>query len=478
MLDMAPTSGAPASSREGVNEAFFRVRDAQRRSPVPSYQERLDHLGALEDVLLRRKDDIVATISRDFGNRSRHESTIVEVYFVVNAIRHVREHLEEWMQSEPRRVNWPFLPARAEVRYQPLGVVGIVAPWNYPVHLALNPLVGALAAGNRALIKPSEFAPETATLLEDIVKATFATDHVVVVNGGSDVGSAFARLPFDHLVFTGSTKVGKLVMKAAADNLTPLTLELGGKSPCIVGDFPIHVAAERIITGKLFNGGQTCVAPDYALVPRGQVDAFVRAAKEVVAKRYPRFDGNPDFTRVVNEAHYDRLQRYLDEARERGAEVVPLSGEASSRANRTLVPSIVLKPTDEMKLMEEEIFGPILPVLPHEGIEDAIAYVNARPRPLAIYTFSYDDKEIERIISNTMSGGITVNETMLHFAQDELPAGGVGASGMGQYHGREGFEAMSKKRSIFRQARLNATDLLRPPYSKILDTLLKVVLSR
>ena len=471
---------ADSVAAEPLADTLRRMKEAQRKSGAPTYEERIASLEKLEKALVARKGAIAEAISRDFGNRSRHESLVAEVFIVVGAIKHAKTHLREWMETEERETGFVFLPARVELRPQPLGVVGIISPWNYPVQLALSPLVQVLAAGNRAMIKPSELVPETAALLRDLVAETFPADQVTVVTGGTDVGEAFSRLPFDHLVFTGSTRVGKMVMRAASENLVPVTLELGGKSPTIVGrDFSMRTAAERIAAGKLFNAGQTCIAPDYVMVPAGTRDAFVEAYKAAVAKMYPSLEKNPDYTSIVNDKHRARIDGYLQDAKTRGARVVEINPAAESfegSATRKMAPALVLDATDEMMVMQEEIFGPVLPVVTYQSLDEAIAYVNDHERPLALYLFSNDRETIDRVLTNTISGGVTVNETMLHVAQDDLPFGGVGPSGMGAYHAKEGFDAFTKKKPVFRQARLNTTGLLRPPYGKTVDRLLKFLL--
>jgi coniferyl-aldehyde dehydrogenase len=454
------------------------MQAAQQKAGTPSYEQRVDGLDKLDAALRARQDDIVDAISRDFGHRSRHETLLAEVFLVRSGIRHARAHLREWMEPGERETGWVFLPARTQVVSQPVGVVGIISPWNYPLQLALLPLVGALAAGNRVMIKPSELVPETASLLRDLIGRAFPEDQVAVLVGGADLGETFSRLPFDHLVFTGSTRVGKLVMRNASENLVPVTLELGGKSPAIVGSaFAPRAAATRIMAGKLFNAGQTCIAPDYALVARNTCAAFVEGCTAATATMYPTLEKNPDYTSIINDAHHARLKSYVEDAKARGARVLELNpaGESLDKT-RKLAPTLVLDPTEEMLVLQEEIFGPILPVVTYESLDQAIAYVNDHPRPLALYCFDHDSAAIDRIIAETISGGVTVNDTMLHFAQDDLPFGGVGHSGMGHYHAREGFDAFSKKKAIFRQARLNSTGLMRPPFGKALDTVLKFLI--
>ena len=458
-----------------------KMKAAARKSGPPDYDTRIEHLDKLERMILARKNEIAKVIGMDFGVRSKHESLLAEVMVVVNEIKHARAHLHEWMETEPREVSWMLLPGRAELLMQPVGVVGIISPWNYPVNLALGPLVAVLAAGNRAILKPSELVPDTAELLKTMIAETFAADHVAVVTGGIDVSEAVSRLPLDHLVFTGSTRVGKIIMKAAAENLTPVTLELGGKSPAIVGEgFSIAQAARKIMQGKCFNSGQTCIAPDYVMVPKGRADAFVEECKAAFAAMYPLIQTNPDYTAIINDKQYERLQLVLEDARERGAKVIelnPAKEELDPNA-RKMAPHLVLHAKDDTVLMQEEIFGPILPIRTYETLDEAIAYVNDHPRPLALYFFEHDQKRIDQVLRETVSGGVSINETMLHFAVEDLPFGGIGASGMGQYHAREGFEAFTKKKPVFYQSRINGSALLRPPYAKNLDFALKMLLGK
>jgi coniferyl-aldehyde dehydrogenase len=476
-----------ASSASGVPDAtdmsalLQRMQAAQRKSGAPSLDERMGHLERLRRALLKKKTAIAEAISRDFGNRSRHETLLAEIFTTVQGIEHTRQNLASWMEARERDVGWAFVPASAEVVYQPLGVVGIISPWNYPLLLALSPLTGALAAGNRAILKPSELTPESSLVLKDLIAEVFAPDHVSVVTGDAELGSAFARLPFDHLVFTGSTRVGKLVMRAAADNLTPLTLELGGKSPVIVGeDAGLRAAARGIAYGKLLNAGQTCLAPDYALVPEGKKDAFVTEMKAAVAQLYPTLAKNPDYTSILNDRHLARLEGYLTDAKDKGATVAsvnPANEELDAGAHK-LAPTLVTDVNEEMALMQEEIFGPILPIKTYKTLDEAIDYVNDHPRPLALYYFGSAGSQLDQVITHTISGGVSVNATLLHIAQDDLPFGGVGASGMGHYHGREGFETFSKKKPIFYESRINASAVRAPPFGKLVDSFLRFVLGK
>ena len=442
----------------------------------PDYDQRRDDLHRLRDALKRRLPEMADTVAADFGHRSRHESLIADGMTVLNEIDHLASHLRRWMKPKRVGVGWRFWPARAEVRQAPVGVVGVIAPWNYPVNLALIPLATAIAAGNHVYLKPSEHTPRTTAFLRSLLAEVFPPDRVSVAAGGADVAGAFAALPFDHLVFTGSTAVGRKVMAAAAPNLTPLTLELGGKSPAIVcDDVPVEQAAARLATGKWFNGGQTCIAPDYVLlVGRGRRDALVQALREQVAARYGDLSDAGDFTRIINDGQFARLDGYLDDARQRGHEVVPLAPK-HDRAQRLFAPTVVLEPGDDAKVMQDEIFGPILPIRTVDSLDEAIAYVNAHDRPLALYWFGEDRGARERVLANTISGGVTINDTLLHIAQESLPFGGVGPSGQGAYHGEFGFRQFSKEKPVFIQSRLSGVKLLYPPYGALTEKMLKIL---
>jgi len=464
-----PNDTAPLDATlAGLRTAWQRHR--------PGLPQRRADLQRLRAALKQRLPEMADAIAADFGHRSRHESLLADGMTVLGEIDHLLRHLRRW--SRPRRVGagWRLWPARAEVRPMSLGVVGVIAPWNYPVNLALVPLATAIAAGNHVLLKPSEHAPRTAAFLRRLVAEVFPADRVAVVEGGAEVAAALAALPLDHLVFTGSTAVGRKVMAAAAANLTPLTLELGGKSPAIVcPGYPLERAAARLATGKWFNAGQTCIAPDYVLLPQAELPAFVEALRGQIKARYDDFSGAlADYTRIVNAGHYARLRDWLEEARARGTRIVELAAvdPAHAGAERLIAPTLVIDPPADLALMREEIFGPILPVLGYRTLDEAIATIAARDRPLALYPFSLDRAEVERILAGTLAGGVTVNDTLLHFAANGLPFGGVGASGMGAYHGRAGFDALSKQLPILWQRRRSATDLLRPPYARI-DRLLR-----
>ncbi len=436
----------------------------------PDAARRIRALGDLLKAVRARREDFVKAISDDFGGRARQETLLLEVFPLVDNIQHAIRQLPRWMRPRPAAAGWQFLPGSARVVYQPLGAVGIIGAWNYPLLLSLSPLVSALAAGNHAMLKPSELAPHTAELLSRLVAELFSPDYVTVVTGGPETGATFAALPFDHLLFTGSTRVGKIVMRAASEHLTPVTLELGGKSPALVHpDFPAHTAAVRIMAGKLYNAGQTCIAPDYALVEAGAREEFVRLASEAAATMYPKVVDNPDFTRIVNREHYHRLRNMVGDATQKGAEMLEVNPahEAVNEQNRVFPPTILWNVSDRMTVMQEEIFGPVLPVVTYRSLDEAIAYVNARPRPLALYYFDYSSKRVEAVLALTTSGGVTINDTLLHIAQNDLPFGGVGPSGMGSYHGFDGFLTFSKKKGVFVQSRFTTLGLLRPPYGEL-----------
>ncbi len=452
-----------------LESLFQRQREAFRANPMPSAAQRIQWLKSLRDLLFTEQDALIAAISQDFSNRAAGETLLAEIMPSLQGIHYANKRIRKWMKPSRRSVGMAFQPASAKVVYQPLGVVGVIVPWNYPLFLAIGPLVGALAAGNRVMIKMSESTPATAQLLQDLLARVFPEDLVAVVQGEAEVGVAFSRQPFDHLLFTGATSIGKHVMRAAAENLTPVTLELGGKSPAIVSaDVPLADAAERIAFGKTMNAGQTCVAPDYVLVPEDRVDGFVEAYRQAVKGFYPQLTDNPDYTAIINERQLGRLKGYLSDAEAKGARLVPLFPEAHGRR---LPHTVVLGATDDMKLMQEEIFGPLLPIVPYRAIDDAFAYINDRPRPLALYYFGYGKAEQQRVLHETHSGGVCLNDTLLHVAQDDMPFGGIGPSGMGHYHGHEGFLTFSKAKAVFIKQRFNAARLIYPPYGKAIQKL-------
>ena len=463
-------------------ESLARVLQLQRRAfdleRYPSLAVRRDRLCRLLDLVMRHEDAWVAAIDRDFGHRSAHETRLAEIFAVVAEARHAMRRLRGWMQ--PRRVKTPLRLAGAcgWLMPQPLGVVGVISAWNFPLQLALSPVVAALAAGNRVMLKTSERAPATASLLAELAPCYFRENELAVVQGGSSVGGMFASLPFDHLFFTGSTTTGCRVALAAAENLTPVTLELGGKSPAIVDESAdFEAAATSIARGKLFNAGQACIAPDYALVPKRCVAAFVDAMRGAVERLYAGAVHNPDYSSILDTRHYARLIALIEDARARGATIVPLADALAHDTEyaRRLPPALVLDVTDDMTLMREEIFGPLLPVESYTTIDEAIATINARPSPLALYWFGSDRARQHRVLRETHAGGVTINDTLWHFAHPALPFGGVGASGSGAYHGEAGFMRLSHVKPVLAQSRLTATRLLAPPYGKTFERILALL---
>jgi len=456
-----------------------RLRDAWLRQR-PDYHQRRDDLLRLRKAFHARLDEMAAVVSADFGQRAPYETLMADGMVVLTEIDHMLAHLRRWMRPQRRGVGWRLWPARAEVRHVPLGVVGVIAPWNYPVNLAIVPLATAIAAGNHVYVRPSEHTPRTSQFLCDLLADVFPPERVALALGGVDVAAAFAALPFDHLLFTGSTEIGRKVMAAAAPNLTPVTLELGGKSPAVIGaGVPMATTASRLATGKLFNGGQTCIAPDYVFVPHDRRDELIDALRMEVATRYPDIETSPDYVHVVNDAQYRRLRGYLDDAVARGLPVIPLAtlkDQVRADAMQLLAPHLVIDPGDDATLMREEIFGPILAIKTYRRFDEVIDYINAHDRPLALYHFGHDKAEIERLLSSTVAGGVCINETLLHYACSNLPFGGVGASGMGHYHGRDGFITFSKAMPVLRQARWTLSDKLKPPYGGFPSKLIRLLL--
>ena len=467
----SPIALPPVHSDTDLEATFAAQRKAFTGNPMPPAAQRRQWLKSLREALLANQQQLIEAIDTDFSGRSADETLLAELLPSVQGIRHAERHLRRWMRPARRAVGLAFQPASARVLYQPLGVVGIIVPWNYPLFLAIGPLTCALAAGNRVMLKLSEATPASAQALKTLLERVFPEDLVSVVLGEVAVGQAFARLPFDHLLFTGATSVGRQVMLAAAQNLTPVTLELGGKSPAIVSaSVPLDAAAERIAFGKTLNAGQTCVAPDYVLVPRERLEAFSDAYSDAVHRFYPRIADNPDYSAIINPRQLQRLQQLLDDARAKGARVVDLYPD-EPRQGRRLPPHLLLQVSDDMHVMQDEIFGPLLPLVPYDSLDDALAYINQRPRPLALYYFGYARAEQEHVLQHSHSGGVCLNDTLLHVAQDDLPFGGIGPSGMGHYHGHEGFLTFSKAKAVLAKQRLNAARLIYPPYGKALQRL-------
>ncbi|MHA3892160.1 coniferyl aldehyde dehydrogenase [Acinetobacter sp. GXMZU3951] len=465
--------------------AAAEILNQQRRAffteEPPTLAQRKANLKKLRDVVIAYRSELQKAVSADFGHRSHHETDVMELVGVVQSIDYLSKKLRRFMKPERRHVSWFYRSAKAYVEYQPKGIIGVMAPWNYPISLTLIPLATALAAGNRAMLKPSELTPRTSEVIHRMLAATFSSDEVAVILGGPEVGAEFSALPFDHLLFTGSTPVGRKVMKAASEHLVPLTLELGGKSPVIVARGKInHRTMSSIAYGKLSNAGQTCVAPDYALVHEDDLDAFIQQFNQTVTRFYPNGPDCQDYTSIVNERHYARLQSLLDDAREHGARVIEMGAkpESASGRIRTIAPTLVVGAKDDDAIMQEEIFGPILPVRTYRNIDEVIEYINARPRPLALYYFGENDADCKKLLRRTTSGNVGINNTIIHVAQDDLPFGGVGPSGMGAYHGIEGFRSMSHAKGVFDQGRWNLPSLLQAPFGKFMDFALRMTLGK
>lgn len=474
------TLAKPPSTQEptlgGIAQPMRATMDRQRADFMANLPARVevreDRLGRAIAMLVDHSDAFCEAVSEDFGHRSRELTQLSDFLPSLSALKHARKHVASWMRTERRASMFPLslLGARSKVEYQPKGVVGIIAPWNFPIGMVMAPLASVLAAGNRAMIKPSEFTPQVSALFAQTVPHYFADTEVAVVTGEADVGAAFSALPFDHIIFTGATGVGRHIMRAAAANLTPVTLELGGKSPVIVGqNADLPTVARKVVMGKLMNAGQICLAPDYMLIDAAREDALVRELTGAASAMYPTIVDNPDYTAVVNDRHHARLSGYIEDARAKGAEIVtvnPAQEDLSAANSRKMPLTIIRGATDAMKVMQDEIFGPILPLRRAASTDEAIAYVNANDRPLALYYFGNDLAEERRVLDRTISGGVTVNDVIMHVVQDDLPFGGTGPSGMGNYHGADGFKTFSHAKAVYRQTKVDVAKLagMLPPY--------------
>lgn len=466
-------TATPESMPENMGGILAAQKAAHLRDGPLSAETRIDWLDRCIGLLVDHADEIAEALNADFGNRSKDATLLTDISGSIGPLKHAKENVRKWMKPEKRKTSPAILGlfgAKAELHYQPKGVVGVISPWNFPVNLTFAPLAGIIAAGNRAMIKPSEFTPATSDLMKAMFAKAFSEEEMAVIVGGPEVGQAFSSLAFDHMIFTGATSIARHVMKAAAENLVPLTLELGGKSPVIVSrSADIATAAARVMNGKTLNAGQICLAPDYVYAPEEKLGEFVEAAKTSVAKMFPTIKDNPDYTAVVAQRHYDRIMGYLDDAKAKGAEIVeinPAGEDLSQQEHRKIAPTLVLNPTDDMKIMQEEIFGPVMPVKTYRKVEEAVEYINAHDRPLGLYWFGEDAGEKDMVLNRTTSGGVTVNDVIFHVAQEELPFGGVGPSGMGSYHGHDGFREFSHRKSIYSQLKKDIGPLvaMRPPY--------------
>lgn len=448
---------------------------------------RIDRLDRGIDVLIKYQDKLVEALNTDFTCRPREVSLLTDVGAGIAPMKHARKHVKKWMRTEKRPTMFPLnlFGGRSRIEYQPLGVVGIIAPWNFPVNMVFSPLAGVMAAGNRVMIKPSEFTPATSGLMAEMIAEAYDPKEVAVFDGGPEVGQAFSGLPLDHMIFTGATSIARHIMAAASRNLVPVTLELGGKSPVVISrSADIEKSVSRIMVGKTLNAGQICLAPDYLLVPEEKLHDVIAAAQQAVTQMYPKILDNPQYTSVINERHYQRLNGYLAEAQERGQKVIAINpaGENFEQQQGTLKipPTLIPEPADDLKVMEEELFGPLLPIRTYREFEETISYINSKPRPLAAYYFGQDKQEEEALVARTTSGGICINDVIMHVMQEELPFGGVGPSGMGAYHGFKGFQTFSHAKSVYRQASLNVAKLggMLPPYGKATESTIKMQLKK
>ena len=460
-----------ADATSQMQNILAKQKAAHLRDGIPSAETRIEWMDKAIDLLITHQDELCRAVADDFGHRSLDQTRMTDIAAGVSSLKYAKKHVRKWMRPEKRKPEFPLglLGAKAELQYQPKGVVGAISPWNFPIGLTFTPLGGIFAAGNRCMIKPSEFTEATSELMKTLFAKYFTAEEIAVCTGGPDVGAAFSQLPFDHLLFTGATSVARHVMRAAADNLVPLTLELGGKSPVVLGkSADMQKAANRIMAGKTMNAGQICLAPDYAFIPDGKADAFISAATASVQTMFPEgLKDSPDYTSMVNQRHYDRVKGYIEEARDKGAQVVeinPTGENFSQQEHRKIPPHIIVNPSEDLGVMKDEIFGPILPVKTYTQTQDAVDYINSRPRPLGLYVFGEDTSERESILNNTTAGGVTINDVIMHIAQEELPFGGIGDSGMGSYHGPEGFKEFSHKKSVYKQINSEMLAMMRPPY--------------
>lgn len=460
------------TSFDNLNEVLEIQKKAHLRDGPLSVETRKDWIDRCIALLIKYQNEIAEAISKDFGHRSTESSLLADVAGSIGSLKSAKENIKKWVKPEKRKVTpsiLGLLGARLRLEYQPLGTVGVISPWNFPVTLTFGPLGSIFAAGNRAMIKPSEFTPKTSELMKKMFEEAFSQEEVAVFTGGPDLGEAFSSLPFDHLLFTGATSVAKHVMRAASENLVPVTLELGGKSPVIISkksNFDVSVG--RLMAGKTLNAGQICLAPDYVFIPKDKKEDFISQSKKVVTEMYPSLKENPDYTSVINQRHYDRLQGYIEEAKEKGFEVIeinPSNEDFSQQAHHKIPPTLIVDPDDSLSVMKEEIFGPILSVKTYENIEDTVDYINSKDRPLGLYYFGDDKEEMQNVLENTTSGGVTINDVVFHVGQDNAPFGGVGPSGTGSYHGVEGFKNFSHTKTIYTQSKFDGLfGLFRPPF--------------
>ncbi|ENU18388.1 MAG: coniferyl aldehyde dehydrogenase [Acinetobacter bohemicus] len=475
------TSMTPHSSDiQHLHDVLEQQKYAYQRHPLATAKERIDRLARLKRILVKYQDQFAEAINQDYGNRSIGETKIGELLTCLEHIKYYSKHLTHWMKPSKRHVGIIHQPAKAWVQYQPLGVVGIITPWNYPLLLSIGPLICAIAAGNHAMIKISSASSEFGQVLEKALNEAFPIELVAVINGGGKISDAFSHLAFDKIIFTGSTEIGKTVMAAAAQNLVPVILELGGKSPVLVHpSIDLQDVAQRLAAGKLWNSGQTCVAPDYMFLPKGKTAEFIEHYSACVAEMYPNIEYNQDYTSIINDKQYNRLQGYLEDARNQGAKIIEINpAHENLSLVRKIAPTLLTGVTTDMQIMKEEIFGPILPILEYDQIDDVIEFINSRPRPLALYYFDFDQARADYVAQRTHSGHFGQNTVLTHVAQDDLPFGGVGASGMGKYHGPEGFFSLSHERSVMSNPKLYSLKFILPPFNKPIHRLISKTLLR
>ncbi len=478
---------AQGDIEEQMKATLQAQREAYMQEGVVTAETRIDRLQRAVDALVKYQDKAVEALNADFSCRPREITLLTDVGAGIAPLKHAIKHVRKWMKPEKRPTMFPLglLGGRSRIEYQPLGVVGVIAPWNFPVNMVFSPLAQVLAAGNRAMIKPSEFTPATSEVISEMIAEAFDPKEVAVFTGGPEAGQAFSALPFDHMIFTGATSIARHILAAASQNLVPVTLELGGKSPVVISrSADIEKSLGRIMVGKTMNAGQICLAPDYLLVPEEKLHDVIEAAQKAVAEMFPKILDNPEYTSVVNDRHFQRLTGYLEEAEARGQQVIPCNpaGEdfASQQGTHKIPPTLVPEPAEDLKMMEEELFGPVLPIRTYKNFEDTIDYINSKPRPLAAYYFGEDKAEEEAFTSRTTSGGVCINDVIMHVMQEELPFGGVGPSGMGAYHGFKGFQTFSHAKSIYSQAKLDVAKLggMAPPFGKATEKTIKMQVKR
>ena len=470
------------TSQSQMQSILDRQRAAYLAEGIVTSETRIDRLERAVQVVKKHQKAFVQAMNEDFGHRSEHQSLFTDVASSIGPLRHAQQNLKRWQKKDKRKVTpgiLALLGAKAWVEYQPLGVVGVISPWNFPVNLTFTPLAGVLSAGNRCMIKPSEYTPATSAAMAAGFAEEFDEEEIAVITGGPQTGADFSGLAFDHLLFTGATSVAKHVMRAASENLVPVTLELGGKSPVIISPkADMAPTTDALMAGKMMNAGQICLAPDYVFVPRDRMGEFVESSKRSVAKMYPTLLDNPDYTSVINARHFERINGYVDEARERGVEVVeinPADEDFRQQSAHKIAPTLLIDPPEDSAVMQEEIFGPVMPIKSYDSLDETLDYVNSHDRPLGLYYFGTDQQETQQVLNQTTSGGVTLNDVVMHVAQEDLPFGGVGPSGMGAYHGEDGFRTFSHAKAVFKQATFNPAEKLglRPPYGDKLMGLLK-----